>query len=574
VNGNGLFRLRNGVFRHYTTDDGLPGMRVSSIVVDKPGTVLAATNEGVAELRSDPDHETDNQHFKKISDVPAISMCGDSQRGGLWLGTDDGLVFLKDGQTTRITQEQGLPGNMVLSVAADDAGNLWIATSNAIAQLDHQRLDAILSGSSKTIWPKRFTQADGLRSRDVLPIGQVSMRRAHDGRIWLATANGLSVADPASTPSPTVQVSIESITIDESLQPTTDPIEIPPGRHRLTVTFTAPDLHSPEQLRFRYRLQGWDKGWLDADSRQISYTGLPPGDYHLAIAAANEDGTWNEQSASMAVNIRPYFYQTKLFITLACLILLALVVEITRRRTRYVAEQQKLKFQERAAERERIAYQIHDTIIQDLVGTALQLELIGMQIPEHPENTASLLVALTARMRDMVAKSRNMVSSLHSTATPEYDLLEVLNEAAAEFRLGELPVLTLETRGTPRPIDPLIRDEVYRICREALANAFRHANANSIHVWAAFSDKEISIAIEDDGSGMDEQTRMIGRSGHFGLSGMQAHARRIGATVIVETEPGNGTTVRLTVPPASRTWWHSVRGRVVATERISPDSEY
>ncbi|MBB5316046.1 sensor histidine kinase [Tunturibacter empetritectus] len=560
LNGNGVFRLAHGSLRHFTTAEGLPGTRVSSLLLDEQGAVLVATNEGVAQFRGD--------RFVTIADIPVISIGRDDQRGGLWFGTGDGLVFWKSGHMRRITQAQGLPGNLVLAATTDDADNLWITTANAIAQVDRKQLDAVLTGAENTLWPKRFTQADGLGSRDVLPIGQVDIVRAHDGRIWLATANGLSVAETKTAPAPVAQVFVESIAIDEVLQQTADRIVVPPGRHRLTIIFTSPDLHSPEQLRFRYRLNGWDKDWLDAASvREITYTGLPPGDYQLRVVAANEDGVWSDREASVGVHIRPFFYQTKLFMILACLTLLASVIEITRRRTRYVAEQQRLRFQERAAERERIGYQIHDTIIQDLVGTALQLELIGMQIPENSEKTAYLLADLTARMREMVGKSRNMVSSLHSMATPQYHLLEVLREAAAEFRLGELPVLRLETRGKQPIIKPLVRDEVYRICREALANAFRHSNATRIDVCAAYTDEGIEISISDDGSGMDEETLRIGRSGHFGLSGMQAHAQRIGATVLIDSELNLGTTVRLNVPTPSRRWWHLVRNIVVTGMR-------
>jgi signal transduction histidine kinase/ligand-binding sensor domain-containing protein len=560
VNGNGVFRLDHDSLRHFMKADGLPGTRVSSLLLNEQGAVLVATNEGVAEFRGD--------RFVTIADVPVISIGRDDQRGGLWFGTDDGLVFWKSGVVRRITQTQGLPGNLVLAATTDDADSLWITTANAIVQIDRKQVDAVLTGAESTLWPKRYTQADGLGSRDVLPIGQVDMVRAHDGRIWLATANGLSVADTKAAPAPPAQVFVESIAIDEVLQQAADRIVVPPGRHRLTVTFTSPDLHSPEQLRFRYRLDGWDKEWLDAASaREISYTGLPPGDYQLRVVAANEDGVWSNAEASLGVHIRPFFYQTKLFITLACLILLVIVIEITRRRTRYVAEQQRLRFQERAAERERIGYQIHDTIIQDLVGTALQLELIGMQIPEQSEKTAYLVADLTTRMREMVGKSRNMVSSLHYMATPQYHLLEVLREAAAEFRLGELPVLKLETKGKQPVIEPLVRDEVYRICREALANAFRHSNATRIDVCAAFTDEGIEISISDNGTGMDEETLRIGRTGHFGLSGMQAHAQRIGATVLIESEPNLGTRVRLKVPTPSRRWWHLVRNIVAPSER-------
>jgi len=576
VNGDGVFHLTHRVLSHYASREGLSGIGVMALLPDGHDGVLAATTDGVARLSEERREDASKAPLQRIADVPAFALRNDARRGGLWLGTSDGIVYVKAGRMTRISQEQGLVNNLVLTLTPDDYGNLWLATANAILRIDREQIDAVLSGRSTKIAAKTFTQADGLKSRDVLPIGQVSMVRAHDGRIWIATAHGLSVADPVSVHTPLIEPIIDSVSIDETWQPIererTEPptvnrspyerVTVPPGRHRLNFVFTAPDLHSAEQVRFRYKLGGWDKTWLDAGpNREISYTGLPPGKYQLIIMAANEEGIWNDRVASLAVSIQPFFYQTKLFLTLAFLTGLGLIIEVSRRRTSYVAENQRLRSQERAAERERIAYEIHDTVIQDMVGTALQLELIGMQIPDHPGNAARLISGLTVRMREMIEKSRGMVSSLHSTATPEYDLLAVLSDAAAEFRLGELPALVLETNGPPRELHPWLRDEVYRICREAIANAFRHSGAKKIEVCVTFHPDEIQVTVRDDGRGMDDDVRIRGRPGHFGLSGMQAHARRIGATVTIESEPDRGTRVLLQVPAASRRRWTAWRRR-------------
>jgi signal transduction histidine kinase len=238
----------------------------------------------------------------------------------------------------------------------------------------------------------------------------------------------------------------------------------------------------------------------------------------------------------------------------------ALIVEITRRRTRVNAERLSLQFQERAAERERIAYQIHDTVIQDMIGTALQLELLGFQISDQPQRAASKLELLAGGLRETIARSRNMVWNLHSTAVVQYSLVEVLRHAEAEFRLGALPRFELSSAGEPRDIHPLIRDEVYRVCREALANAFRHANAQNVHVIVRFLPDVLEVEIGDDGLGIDEHTLLHGRPGHFGLPGMQAHAQRIGAQIAISGAPGEGTRVLLRVKTKQPTWrWWKLR---------------
>jgi signal transduction histidine kinase len=152
-----------------------------------------------------------------------------------------------------------------------------------------------------------------------------------------------------------------------------------------------------------------------------------------------------------------------------------------------------------------------------------------------------------------------MVSNLHSTAIAHYSLVEVLRHAEAEFRSGPSPILDLACKGEPRQVHPLIRDEVYRICREALANAFRHANAEYVTVEVRFLPDVLEVEISDDGQGMTEELLKHGRAGHFGLRGMQAHAQRIGATLTVESEPGQGTNVILRVKTSNSFWRNKKR---------------
>jgi len=223
------------------------------------------------------------------------------------------------------------------------------------------------------------------------------------------------------------------------------------------------------------------------------------------------------------------------------------------------AEKLNLRFQERSAERERIALQIHDTFIQDLTGTALQLELVGLQLEEDPRVAQLSLTSLAARMREMVARSRDIVSNLHSMAGPQFSLLDLLTYVEAEFRLTDAPVYKLSSIGAARDLHPFLRDEVYSICREAIANAFRHAAANTIEVKIAFLPRKLTVTIVDDGLGMSESIRRGGRAGHFGLSGMQTHARRIDGTLQLESAPGCGTRVTLEAPISGPLYGRQIR---------------
>jgi signal transduction histidine kinase/ligand-binding sensor domain-containing protein len=555
----GLFRLQGKHLTHFGTADGLPATTIWSIQSSSNGHLWIGTSHSLYEWTGNAFRivaSTDNP-------VYAITPIGS---GDLALGTLGGIVLLHDGKRWTLTKSQGMPANMILSIVQDDLRNLWVVTASAIVRIPRSQIDAVLDGRASSVSPQAFTEADGLHGAAVLPVNQINALRARDGRLWFATVRGISSVDPHLTPEPIPTAVLDSIFVDEH-QNLPRNLSIAPGRHRITFQFTSSTLPAADQIRFRYRMDNWDSSWLNADkSREASYSGLPPGNYRFEVVAINREGTTNPVPASVEIRLKPHFWQTRTFLLLAVLIGIALIIEVTRRRTRAKAERLSLRFQERAAERERIAYQIHDTVIQDMIGTALKLELLGHQIDEEPLTAQGSLNGLAASMRDTIARSRNMVSSLHSTAVPQYSLLDLLKNAEAEFRLAEEPEFRLVSEGQPRPLHPFIRDEVYRICREAVANAFRHANAGCIEVHVRFGTETLDVEIRDDGHGMDNETREHGRPGHFGLRGMQAHADRIGAAITIDSSLQAGTRVRLHVKTKRwnqgrlRRWLHSHSG--------------
>ena len=544
---HGVARMHDGQVQVIGSQQGLLGDRIWSVVTDPSGATWAGTSSAL--------ERWDGARFRIIyaSQSPVLSM--EWIHGGMAIGTMHGLILRSDSGAARIlTQDDGLPGNTVLCVIKDAGSNLWIATTRAIARLPRQQWMDILSGRAARITPAIYTQTDGLKNGNVLPLNIVTAMRASDGHVWFATAGGISSIDPRLPADLPAQATMDAVFVDEQPLPAVD-TTVPPGRHRITFRYTAPGGVAAAQTQFRYRLAGWDKQWIDAGRvREVSYTALPPGSYTFEVMAANREGNGSLQPAAIQLNLKPYFWQTTWFVVLTILCAAAILVEVTRRRTHRMAARLNMRFEERVAERERIAYQIHDTLIQDLIGATLKLELLSFQVADHPEQAGNSIDGLTGKMRETIARSRNMVSNLHSTAVSQYDLVEMLRYAEAEFRLNERPTFTLESTGVPRPVHPLVRDEVHRICREALANAFRHADAQDVRVSVRFFPSQLEVEIADNGQGMSEETRLHGRPGHFGLRGMQAHAARIGATVEIASS-SMGTTVTLRVRTRRLEMW-------------------
>jgi signal transduction histidine kinase/ligand-binding sensor domain-containing protein len=548
VETSGLFRLRNGKLTQFGTEDGLSGKPLSSLAVDHNEALWVGDATGV--------QRWDGQRFERVLSTSGPALCIAWPKGGIAVGTFNGLL-LRHGTTgpgRMLTQNQGLPGNMVLDILSDDQDNLWIVTASAIARITRELWMAYADGRISRMNPEIFTEADGLRSRYILPLNEITAIRAHDGRLWFATIKGPAVIDPHLPGAQPAQAVMDSIVVDDHHHLPGD-LTVSPGRHRITFAYTSPATVAPEQTRFRYRLSGWDRDWVEAgSSREVSYTGLPPGHYRFEVVAFNREGGSSRVPAQTHIQLQPFFWQTRLFLVLAICVVAGVVVEVTRRLTRRRAERLSMRFHERAAERERIAHQIHDTVIQDLIGATLQLELVGFEVADRPEASRRSLATLAARMRETIARSRNMVSNLHSTAVAQYSLVEVLQHSEAEFRSGPSPIFDLLTAGEAREVHPLVRDEVYRICREALANAFRHSGAEYVTVEVRFLPDKLEVEISDDGKGMTEDLLKHGRPGHFGLRGMQAHAQRIGATLLVESELGQGTNVILRVKTDNSFW--------------------
>jgi len=547
IDHRGLFRRQGTQLTHFGPSDGVADETIWSIAIDPNGVLFVGA--GNRFLR------WNQQRFETVltSPSPLLSPAWPAE-AGVSAGALNGLVVRTNEESRLITQKEGLPGSTVLDAISDRNGNLWLATTSVIARLSLAQWTAFAEHRIDRVEPEIFTQADGLRSNTVLPLNEITAVRSQDGRIWFATPRGISVIDPNLAPEPPVPAVMDSVIVDDQIQPARD-LTVAPGQHRITFVYTTPLAPAPGQIRFRYRLSGWDDHWIEAGSnREVSYTALPPGSYNFEVTAISRENIPSSTSAAIHLHLKPFFWQTTWFLVLSIVAGAAIIAEITRRRTRVNAERLSLRFQERAAERERIAYQIHDTVIQDMIGAALQLEILGFQIADQPEKAGSMLDTLALRLRETIARSRNMVWSLHSTAVVQYSLVEVLRHAEAEFRLGELPRFELISSGELRDIHPLVRDEVYRICREALANAFRHSNAQNVHVIVRFLPEILEVEIGDDGLGIDEEIRLHGRPGHFGLPGMLAHAQRIGARISILSAPGQGTKILLRVKTREQKW--------------------
>jgi len=320
------------------------------------------------------------------------------------------------------------------------------------------------------------------------------------------------------------------------------------------IEYTALSLAIPGRVLFRYKLDGVDANWQNVGTRrQAYYTKLRPGNYQFHVIACNNDGVWNEAGAVLNFRITPAFYQTAWFQVLCVLAGAGSLWFLHRLRLRQTARQLKIRMEERANERIRIARDLHDTLLQSFQGVLLKFHAATFLLPDRPLDARNTLEGAIEQARDAIAEGRDAVQGLRSSMLVTNDLGRAIGLVGEELVSGQdgqhSPDFRIELEGTPRDLAPLLQDEVYRIARELLRNAFRHAQARQIEAEIRYDDALFRLRIRDDGKGMDPKVLQEGgRAGHWGLSGIRERAKQIGVGLDFWTEAGAGTEVELTVP--------------------------
>jgi len=320
--------------------------------------------------------------------------------GSLWIATQAGLSRLQNGHLAPVTVANGLPCESIRAMLQDDGGNLWLDTPCGIVRISFADLSKWCGNPACKLRVRVYDAGDGLRRGATASGYFPRAAKSKDGRLWFAVFDGVAVIDPKHLPEnrlpPPVQ--IEEITAGQSEYSIVPKLRLPALTKELRIDYTALSFVDPDKVRFRYRLDGFDREWYDAAGRrQAVYTNLPPKQYRFRVLASNNDGVWNEQGASVAFSIDPAFYQTIWFRLLSVSAFAVLLWSLHRLRLRQMGKQIQVRFHERLGERTRIAREMHDTLIQNLCGFSLQLEGLA--------KNATIPVSARASLREIRAET-------------------------------------------------------------------------------------------------------------------------------------------------------------------------
>lgn len=539
----GVTRLRDGRFTTFTPRDGLVESFVLAILQDRHGTMWLGTDGGLS--RFDGRTFTTLGPKDGLADDLVMSLHEDDD-GVLWVGTRKGLSRMANGRLVTLTRKDGLPDDLILATIDDHHGSLWVSCNDGVFRLSKKELAAFAAGRVRRVSAAQFGIADGLRTSECNGGVQPSAWQARNGTIWFPTVKGVALIDPAHIRTNRLppRVVIESAVVDEHPIAAAGPLHLAAGTHRLEVQYAGLSYSAPERVRFRYRLQGFDRGWIDADTRRSAvYTNLSPGTYRFEVIAANNDGVWSAAPAALDVEQVPFFRQTALFVVLWVLGGAALAAYL------FVSYMKRIRaeFAGKLAERARIARELHDTLAQQLVGAKLQLSLAAESLPADADGARKRIESGAGIIRDSLVEIRRVLAELRPPALAENGLPAALEDVAARAAdIGELRPQVI-VKGAPRPLDPPVENDLLRIGQEAIVNAVRHSHARRVDVELTYLPDRVQLRVSDDGIGAVEPNGPSDTERHYGIAGMRERAARINARLTINTAASKGTEVAVEV---------------------------
>ena len=462
------------------------------------------------------------------------------------------------------TRAQGLPDEVISQILEDDSGSLWLGSNQGIFRVNRAELEQVAEGRAARLNVITYGRAEGMESAQCTGGFHPAGLRGRDGKLWFSTVKGLVMVEPkhiAVNQTPPAVV-LEQVLVDGRVQgvqpsPASTNLTLSPAAQRLEIQFTATSLVAPERNRFRHRLEGLEREWIeDGPQRSAAYQRLPPGRYRFRVAACNADGVWNESGAALDLHVLPPFWKTWWFGTAASLIVLGgggstvryASIRRLRRKLQFLQEQHAVE-----KERARIAQDIHDELGASLTRIALLTDL-GHKHRERPEEVAADLSKISVSARDAVRAMDAIVWAVNPRNDSLDHFANYVSQFAEEFfRLTPIRCRLDIPADLPEcPLSTEARHQLFLAVKECLNNVVRHSGATE--AWLRLrceergfsnSQQELAVVIEDNGNGFSTEQPP---TGHDGLANIRSRVEALGGRFALESAAGKGTRVRMNLP--------------------------
>jgi signal transduction histidine kinase/ligand-binding sensor domain-containing protein len=532
--------------RDFKVEEEFPSPQMPAalrVVADpKKGIWLGLMNGDLARYQ---DGRTETFHFQHAvkSRVEQLTVNSD---GSILGTTASGLVGWRSGKQVTLTTQNGLPCEITYDSILDAQGDLWIYMQCGLVEIKKADLQNWWDHPESQIQPRLFDVFDGAQPGRAPFSGAT---RSPDGKLWFASGVVLQTIDPDHLALNSIlpPVHVEGIIADHRNYVAQDGLRLPPLTRDVEVDYTALSFVAAQKVRFRYKLEGRDTGWQEPGTRrQAFYSDLRPGRYKFRVIARNNDGVWNEQGATLDFAVVPAWYQTNRFLVLSLLTTIFIFWALYRLRVRQVARTISARFDERLAERTRLAREIHDTLVQTIQGSKMVADDALDEATDFPRMRQAM-ERLSVWLGQATEEGRAALNSLRTSTTQTNDLAESFRRALNECRIQGFPGAVFVAEGKATEMHPIVRDEIYRIGYEAIRNTCQHSGASRLEVHLSYS-RDLSLRITDNGKGIAPAVVAQGKDGHYGLQGMRERAARISGKLSLETSADSGTNLELIVP--------------------------
>lgn len=548
---HGLVKMSGERFEIFTTAQGLPSSDVKVIHEDKDGRLWLATYGGLSLW--------ENGAFKNFTTRDGLSSdrvraLYEDEAGTLWLGTyDGGLNRFRDGKFTGYTTKTGLFSDGVFQILPDDAGYFWMSSNQGIYRVRRQELEDFADGKIQAVTSEAFGRRDGLLNTECNGGRQPAGVRARDGRLWFPTQEGAAIVDPTAVeknplPPPVI---IESLTIDQKTIDLKDNLEILPNQTNLEIAYTGLSFVKPEQVRFRYRLEGLETNWIEAGTRRTAYySHLPPGEYVFRVAAANNSGVWNAEGASLRFTVHPPFWRTWWFVAATTLGIVGIIYLLFRQRFNKLEREHALQtafaqklIAAQELERKRIAGELHDGLGQNLL--VIKNWTLLAQQRERGNGSSEILEEISGTASQTIEEVRRIAYNLRPYQIDEIGLTRALEGMLKRVAATTEIDLTWQIDEIDGVFSPENEINLFRIIQECVNNIVKHSRAAQAKVLIRRGEASVFVKIEDDGRGFTPED-LDGKRG-LGLNGIEERARMINGLAQIQSAPGAGTNVQINI---------------------------
>ncbi|HMS39161.1 MAG TPA: triple tyrosine motif-containing protein, partial [Pyrinomonadaceae bacterium] len=526
--------------------------RIQTIIEDREGAIWFGSVNGANRYKDGTFTEFSGKDGLSNDNVRDIY---EDRDGVLWFGTyGGGLNRFKDGKFFPVTTREGMYEDIVSRIIVDEKDNFWLLGNRGVSVISRSALNDLADGKIKTIACASYGVSDGMLNSEGNGGNSPAGWLASDGKFWFPSITGVIVISPETNDLPPPPVFIEDVFLGGKQIEASTKIEVGADKENLEIHYTGLNFTKPEQVKFKYKLEGFDKDWIEVGTRRAAYyTQLPAGDYRFLVTASTTNGVWNEQPASKTVTVlsNPIWKKWWFILAVSILLIVALIIFYRLRlfRLEKTREQQqrfsRQLIESQEAERKRIAGELHDGLGQTLLiiknraflGTkANNLDAANEQLNE-----------ISASSGEAINQAREIAYYLRPSQLERLGLTSAVEEMLAQVSEVSEIKFEYEIDSIDGIFSPENEINFYRIVQESVNNILKHSESTKAKVFVRRKLDKIELSVQDNGKGFAiDEKNIHGKSG-FGLFGIEERVRILDGKFSIKSEKGKGTKVLVNI---------------------------